>query len=494
MKILYNIDGSISKLILGKFVQQNNNNVDKISVAINGKLPEQYQVNAVFTLPDGTVNEILASQTETIEFGSFHIDGYYFYLTNAQTLYSGVLKMSLQIIDILDSRKVLWTYQTEFTINPTGVLPDEVLITQAEYNAIVEAIGSSITPEVQWGQILGSLANQADLAAALNAKQVKLVAGENIMTINGQSILQGGNLDVGILTQAQLDATNSGITQAKREGYDAAVVSLENHESNTTIHVTSGDKNTWNQAVTLLTSHVNNETIHVTGNEKATWNAHVINTGIHVTPTQKTNWDNHIADSNIHVTLTEKTGWDNKSVVVARATGTSTNYISFITIDGIEYQINPLVSGSVNWGNITGSLSAQTDLKAKFDEIDTTINASCKLYKHVYSFTDLEINFAVQASSNCSMKVEVITSSPTALISSVSSANLIELTKYSAKIIEMYGGDISSLGEQSGSIEKGSLIGVTGIVHYSANYNVTSKLWSCAGNTGTLDSVVITQI
>ena len=47
MKILYNIDGSISKLILGKFVQQNNNNVDKISVAINGKLPEQYQVNAV---------------------------------------------------------------------------------------------------------------------------------------------------------------------------------------------------------------------------------------------------------------------------------------------------------------------------------------------------------------------------------------------------------------------------------------------------------------
>ena len=38
MKILYNIDGSISKLILGKFVQQNNNNVDKISVAINGNL------------------------------------------------------------------------------------------------------------------------------------------------------------------------------------------------------------------------------------------------------------------------------------------------------------------------------------------------------------------------------------------------------------------------------------------------------------------------
>lgn len=50
------------------------------------------------------------------------------------------------------------------------------------------------TPE--WGNITGTLSNQTDLQAALDAKQDELEAGDNIKTINGESILGSGDLHV----------------------------------------------------------------------------------------------------------------------------------------------------------------------------------------------------------------------------------------------------------------------------------------------------------
>lgn len=47
---------------------------------------------------------------------------------------------------------------------------------------------------VSWGNIGGTLTNQADLVAALNAKQDTLVSGTNIKTINNQSLVGSGNL------------------------------------------------------------------------------------------------------------------------------------------------------------------------------------------------------------------------------------------------------------------------------------------------------------
>lgn len=48
-----------------------------------------------------------------------------------------------------------------------------------------------------WGSITGTLSAQADLAAALAAKQATLVSATNIKTINGQSIVGAGDLVVG---------------------------------------------------------------------------------------------------------------------------------------------------------------------------------------------------------------------------------------------------------------------------------------------------------
>lgn len=47
-----------------------------------------------------------------------------------------------------------------------------------------------------WGSISGTIANQTDLLALLNAKQATLVSGTNIKTINGNSLLGSGDLSI----------------------------------------------------------------------------------------------------------------------------------------------------------------------------------------------------------------------------------------------------------------------------------------------------------
>lgn len=47
-----------------------------------------------------------------------------------------------------------------------------------------------------WGSISGTLSSQIDLQTALDAKQDDLVSGINIKTVNGSSVLGGGNLVV----------------------------------------------------------------------------------------------------------------------------------------------------------------------------------------------------------------------------------------------------------------------------------------------------------
>lgn len=48
-----------------------------------------------------------------------------------------------------------------------------------------------------WGNIGGTLSNQTDLQTALNAKQATLVSGTNIKTVNGNSLVGSGNVNIG---------------------------------------------------------------------------------------------------------------------------------------------------------------------------------------------------------------------------------------------------------------------------------------------------------
>ena len=59
-----------------------------------------------------------------------------------------------------------------------------------------------------WGDIEGNLSDQEDLQEALNEKQDTLVSGTNIKTINNESILGEGNIEVDLSNKANKDLSN----------------------------------------------------------------------------------------------------------------------------------------------------------------------------------------------------------------------------------------------------------------------------------------------
>lgn len=82
-------------------------------------------------------------------------------------------------------------------------------------------------PELEWGNITGNLAAQTDLLGALQAKQNALVSGANIKTINNQSILGSGNIDIqsggGDVTDVEVNGTSvvdeNGVAEIDLSGY-----------------------------------------------------------------------------------------------------------------------------------------------------------------------------------------------------------------------------------------------------------------------------------
>lgn len=61
---------------------------------------------------------------------------------------------------------------------------------------IVDTVSAGIPTGVDWGEISGTLSNQIDLQSALDSKQDDLVSGTNIKTINGSNVLGSGNLQI----------------------------------------------------------------------------------------------------------------------------------------------------------------------------------------------------------------------------------------------------------------------------------------------------------
>lgn len=61
---------------------------------------------------------------------------------------------------------------------------------------IVDTVSAGIPTGADWGEISGTLSNQIDLQSALDSKQDDLVSGTNIKTINGSNVLGSGNLQI----------------------------------------------------------------------------------------------------------------------------------------------------------------------------------------------------------------------------------------------------------------------------------------------------------
>jgi len=145
MYVIYNNDGSIKYKLLNEFVEQGNNNVNEVFVAIEGR--ENWALYASFKLPNGSTTTAVSS-TPTTEFieniGTF--TGRKILLSNAETLVAGALQMNVVCLDENDTKLV--AFNTYITVNETGIqLSDPITLTVQEYeNLLVEIKGKMEYP------------------------------------------------------------------------------------------------------------------------------------------------------------------------------------------------------------------------------------------------------------------------------------------------------------------------------------------------------------
>lgn len=106
------------------------------------------------------------------------------------------------------------------------------------------------TAAVTWGSITGTLSDQTDLQSALNAKQATLVSGTNIKTLEGQSLLGSGNID---LTKSDVGLANVDNTSDLNKPISTATQTALNAKQNTLTLTTTGTSG----AATLVGSTLN---------------------------------------------------------------------------------------------------------------------------------------------------------------------------------------------------------------------------------------------
>lgn len=229
--IIYNIDGSIAEFIAMESIQQGDDGTKKIFASILDTNIGEYTCTAQFELPNGEITE-LSGIADQQEVSGVQRTGYTITLTQAETRLAGNLKVNLKLVNLQGG--ILCSYQGTYKINPTAYSPNDTLISQAQYNSFLQTLasfisrneafskfqekliaGANITIEnnvisatgggggggdAVWGSITGNIDNQTDLKAALNAKQDTLIGtqtvGQNIKTVNNQTLLGSGNIEI----------------------------------------------------------------------------------------------------------------------------------------------------------------------------------------------------------------------------------------------------------------------------------------------------------
>jgi len=95
-----------------------------------------------------------------------------------------------------------------------------------------EIINAASGGGTAWGDITGTLADQTDLQTALDAKQDDLISGTNIKTIEGQSVLGSGNIDI---TKSDVGLSNVDNTSDLNKPISTATQTALNAKQNTLV-------------------------------------------------------------------------------------------------------------------------------------------------------------------------------------------------------------------------------------------------------------------
>lgn len=205
-----------------------------------------------------------------------------------------------------------------------------------------------------------------------NSKQDKLVSGTNIKTINNESILGSGNIDIqggggsSYTAGDGIDITNDVISVTGKVDTSAFTA----HTADTTIHVTSAEKNTWNNKSDFSGNYndlTNKPTIHT---YTAGTGIDITNDVISVTGGSEpvdaytkaesdakfatiTNFNSHSGNTNVHVTTTEKNTWNAKA-------DASNVYTKSEVDNKLSAKPNVWCGNESEWSQISGSTESGT--------------------------------------------------------------------------------------------------------------------------------------
>lgn len=159
------------------------------------------------------------------------------------------------------------------------------------------------------------------LITVVNSKQDNLVSGTNIKTINNQSLLGSGNINI------QGGGSGSSVVELTQEEYD----NLEEIDPNTMYIITDAE-----EEYTTLSA----------------FTSHTSNTDIHVNSTEKNNWNNKAEMSDIPTNVSEL---NNDAGYI---TGVDlSDYATTATTDNLQQQIN----GKPNFADIPTATSDLTN-------------------------------------------------------------------------------------------------------------------------------------
>ena len=167
--ILFKADGSLDKQNLDYYIMQGSTGVDSIFIAVAGLNPNSNVCSAFFTLPNGQTNLIQGIPTQNQKIEEENYNGWLITLTDAQTLYNGLLRMAISVI--VSGSQRLVNYPVALVINETGYMPD------SDTGVTIEEINSYLV-------FLYSLEEQIANDYALKTEVVPLKTADSSTTLN----------------------------------------------------------------------------------------------------------------------------------------------------------------------------------------------------------------------------------------------------------------------------------------------------------------------
>lgn len=213
--LIFREDGSIFATALPKYVTQGSSGeVDSLKICVAFKdsniTEEGNVVICRFQLPDGTKNDITLFNNGTFEFQSTEYNCKYGYLTADQTLYEGILLVSIEVLTDVGSN-ILYTYNARITVNPTTYDPtsDYVLINNAQYENLATQIEN-----LQYRGASKQYVNEIVTHAVFEDVSVVF---DDVPTINSNNAVKSGGIYAWVDLKIGL-----AIARAKQEALDAA--------------------------------------------------------------------------------------------------------------------------------------------------------------------------------------------------------------------------------------------------------------------------------